>query len=335
MPSADAGAAPHAGVVVIGRNEGERLKRCIASVRAAGACVVYVDSASSDGSADWARAQGVAVVALDMARPFTAARARNAGVQRLLATSPGLALVQFVDGDCEMDPGWLPAATAFMHARPDVVVVCGRLRERHPEHSVYNRLCDAEWDAPAGPATACGGIALMRLAAFTAAGGFREDLISGEEPELCVRLRAAGGQVWRLALPMALHDAAMRRFGQWWRRTVRGGHGFAEGARLHGAPPERHYVAETRRALLWGAALPLATVALALLAHPAWAALGLAYPLQWLRLAWRERAAGRAGRLAWERSLFLVLARFPEAQGVLTYGLNRLRHRRAALIEYK
>lgn len=323
------------GVVVIGRNEGERLKRCIASVQSPGARVVYVDSASTDGSAVWARAQGVEVVALEMDRPFTAARARNAGVQRLLARWPGLAFVQFVDGDCEMDPGWMAAAAQFLRDRPEVVVVSGRLRERHPEHSVYNRLCDAEWDAPAGPGTACGGIALMRLDAFAAAGGFREDLISGEEPELCVRLRAAGGRVWRLALPMALHDAAMLRFAQWWKRTVRGGHGYAEGSAMHGALPERHYVTETRRALLWGAALPVAAVVLALLLHTAWLALLLAYPLQWLRLAWRERAAGRAGRAGLERALFLVLARFPEAQGVLTFGLNRLRRRRAALMEYK
>lgn len=320
------------GVVVIGRNEGERLKRCIASVQSAGARVVYVDSASTDGSAAWARAQGVAVVELDMARPFTAARARNAGVRRLRSDGPAPSFVQFVDGDCEMDPAWLPAAVDFLRSQPEVVVVSGRLRERHPERSIYNRLCDREWDAPAGPAQACGGIALLRLDAFTAAGGFREDLISGEEPELCVRLRAAGGLVWRLAQPMALHDAAMLRFGQWWKRTVRGGHGFAEGAWMHGAPPERHYVAETRRAVLWGAALPLAALAALALSGPVGLVLLLAYPLQWLRLAWRDRAAGRPGR---ERALFLVLARFPEAQGVLTYWLNRLRRRRAALMEYK
>jgi GT2 family glycosyltransferase len=333
VPSGDPAAT--VGVVVIGRNEGERLKRCIASVQSSGAAVVYVDSASTDGSAEWARDQAVTVVALDMDRPFTAARARNAGFQRLWADRPELAFVQFVDGDCEMDPAWVPSAASFLLARPDVAVVCGRLRERHPERSVYNRLCDMEWDASAGPAQACGGIALMRVGAFAASGGFREDLISGEEPELCVRLRASGWQVWRLALPMALHDAAMLHFTQWWKRTVRGGHGFAEGALLHGAPPERHYVAETRRALAWGVALPLAALLPAALFHPAWLSLLMAYPLQWLRLTWRERAAGRQGRQAVERALFLVLARFPEAQGVLTFWINRLRRRRAALMEYK
>lgn len=330
MPTAERPAG--VGVVVIGRNEGERLKRCIGSVQALAAQVVYVDSNSTDGSADWARGQGVDVVVLDLSRPFTAARARNEGLRRLAALAPGLAFVQFVDGDCEVQPGWIPAALGFLRDHPGAVAACGRRRERFPERSVYNRLCDHEWDTPPGQAKACGGDALMRIEAVQTVGGFREDLIAGEEPELCVRLRAAGGQVWRLPEEMTLHDAAMLRFGQWWKRAMRGGHAYAEGAWLHGAPPERHFVAETRRALLWGAALPLSSLALALMVHPAWLTLLLVFPLQLLRLAWRERAGGAAGR---ERALFLLLARFPETQGALTFWVNRLRRRRAGLIEYK
>ncbi len=187
-----------------------------------------------------------------MTRPFTAARARNAGLARL----SGDGFVQLVDGDCELRPGWVAAALAAMAAHPRAVVVCGRRRERHPEASVWNRLCDREWDTPVGPALACGGDALMRLPALRAAGGFREDLIAGEEPELCLRLRRAGGEVWRIDAEMTLHDAAMTRFGQWWRRSRRAGHAFAEGAALHGAGPDRHWVAETRRALIWGRASP-------------------------------------------------------------------------------
>lgn len=319
--------------VVIGRNEGARLVACLASLGArpgAGATrIVYVDSGSTDGSVAAARAAGAEVVELDLARPFTAARARNAGLAAL-AEGAAPELVQFVDGDCEVRPDWIATARRFLAANPRAAAVCGRRRERFPEASVYNRLCDAEWNRPAGPARACGGDAMMRRTALEAVGGFDPELIAGEEPELCVRLRAAGWEIWRLDAEMTLHDAAMTRFGQWWRRTRRGGHAFAEGAWLHGAPPERHCVAETRRALLWGAALPLATLAGAL-ASP-WAFLLLfAWPAQILRLARR----GGGGQEAWERAFFLAIGRIPEALGALEFHWRRLRRRPAGLIEYK
>lgn len=312
------------GAVIIGRNEGARLVACLASFPADVRPLVYVDSGSTDGSVAAARAAGAEVVALDMSLPFTAARARNEGFRRLVALGAP-EFVQFVDGDCVVQPGWLPAARVFLEAHPDVGVVCGRRREMKPEVSVWNRLCDAEWDTPVGQAKACGGDALMRVAAVREVGGYDPTLIAGEEPELCVRLRAAGWTVWRLDQEMTLHDAAMTRVGQWWKRTRRGGHAFAEGAALHGAPPERHWVAETRRALLWGAVLPLVAV-LGALVSPWALLLLLAYPLQMLRL-------GR--RYGWERGVFMVLAKVPEALGVLQYWGNRLRRRKAGLIEYK
>ncbi len=319
------------GVVVIGRNEGQRLRRCLESLSASSQFVVYVDSGSSDGSVSLAESHGVAVVQLDMSAPFTAARARNAGFARLQQIASGLRYVQFVDGDCEMFDTWLPAASAFLDKESDVAVVTGRLRERFPEHSIYNRLCDMEWDRPVGLAKSCGGIAMMRSEVFAAEHGFREDLIAGEEPELCVRIRARGWKVWRLALPMAWHDASILRFGQWWKRTQRGGFAAAEGAWLHGSPPERHGVTRTRGNVLWGIGLPIAIVSLSVV-NPAALLLLLAYPLQVLRLALRDGIRDPARR--W-RALFYVVGRFPEAQGALKFWLNRLRRRRASLIEYK
>lgn len=319
--------------VAIGRNEGRRLTECLASLHRAGVRrVIYVDSGSTDGSVLAAEAAGADVVGLDMRRPFTAARARNAGLQAILSRPDAPDYVHFIDGDCVLQPGWLGQARGFLDANPRAVVACGRRRERFPQASVYNRLCDLEWDTPPGEATACGGDALMRVSALSAAGGYREDLIAGEEPELCLRLRRAGGQIWRLDAEMTLHDAAMTRFGQWWRRSRRAGHAFAEGAALHGAAPERHWLAETRRALAWGAVLPLAI----LLALPVSGALGLllaaAYPAQILRLAARR---GVSQRLSWQVAAFTVLGKFAEAQGVLGYWLNRWRGRRGGLIEYK
>jgi glycosyltransferase involved in cell wall biosynthesis len=314
------------GFVVIGRNEGERLARCLASV--ANRVLVYVDSGSTDGSVALARERASAVVELDPATPFSAARARNAGFKRLLELEPQLDYVQFLDGDCELAPGWLAKAERFLAENPRVAAVCGRLREKHPQRTVYNLLCDIEWDAPRGEARACGGIAMMRVVALAAARGYRADLVAGEEPELCARLRAAGWRIWRLDAEMAAHDAAIARFGQWWRRTLRGGYAYAHLAALHGAPPERLGVRESRSAWLWGCGLPLLAVGLT----PWWGAwaLGLlaAYPLQVLRLALH---GARSPSENWRHAFFLVLGKFPEFAGQLKFRLEP----QARLIEYK
>lgn len=307
--------------VVIGRNEGPHLARCIASLKGVSR-VIYVDSGSADNSLKVAETAHAHVVSLDPGLPFTAARARNAGLAEL---GDEIEFVQFVDGDCVVRDGWLAEATRFLRDTPGAAVVCGRRRERFPEHSVYNRLCDREWDTPVGQARACGGDALMRLDAVRDVGGYRDGLIAGEEPELCVRLRQAGWEIWRIDAEMTWHDAAMERFGQWFKRCRRAGHAYAEGAHLHGAPPERHWTRETRRALAWGLILPLLIVAVGLMSPWGWL-LVLAYPAQVLRLA---------PRLGTEAALFTVLGKFPEALGVIGFHLSRLRGRRAELLEYK
>lgn len=320
------------GVVVIGRNEGQRLEHCLASLRGGADKIVYVDSGSTDGSVQMALARGVQVLALDLSVPFTAARARNEGFSCLQRLLPAMRHVQFVDGDCEVDAGWLAKAQAFLDAHPEVAVVCGRRRERFPQRSVYNLLCDLEWDTPTGQAKACGGDALMRADAFTAVGGYRGDLIAGEEPELCVRLRANDWKIWRLADEMTLHDAAMTRFSQWWRRSMRTGYAFAEGTFLHGAAPELHWQRESRRAWIWGLGLPLGIV-LASVPLGGWGLLlGLIYPLQAVRLA---RRGSRSARENWLQAVFLVLGKFPEMLGQLKFLLNRYGSGKAALIEYK
>ena len=276
--------------------------------------------------------RGAVVVNLDMSRPFTAARARNEGFQRVRQLAPQVEWVQFVDGDCKVAPGWLGDALAFLQAHPEMAAVAGRRSERFPERSVYNWLCDLDWNPAPGAVRAFGGDVLIRVAALAQVGGYREDLIAGEEPELCVRLRAQGWKLWRLDAEMTEHDAAMTRFSQWWKRTTRTGFAFAEGAHLHGAPPERHWVRETRSGWFWGLGIP-ALVALATWLVGPWALLGLAvYPAQVIRLSLRSDGA-------WNRSalyaFFMVLGKFPQALGQLKFVALRMLGRKSRLIEYK
>lgn len=319
--------ASSAGAIIIGRNEGARLIACLDSAIASGLSpLIYVDSGSNDGSIEAARAVGAEVVLLDRDLPFTAARARNAGLEQLANHPAPPCFVQFIDGDCALRENWAATALNFMTAHPKVAAACGRRRERFPEASLYNRLIDREWDSPCGEVRACGGDVLMRVEAVEAAGRYNPSLIAGEEPELCVRLRQAGWAIWRLDAEMTWHDAAMTRFGQWWTRSRRAGHAFAEGAAMHGAPPERHYVAQTRRAVIWGLILP-AMILFGLLITPWALMLVLLWPLKALRLMRRGYDLPHA--------VFLTIGNLSEATGILTYLWKRLSGKHSELIEYK
>ena len=359
-------------IIAIGRNEGDRLRRCLDSVVGLGHTVIYVDSGSTDGSVELARAKGAEVVELDMSQPFTMARGRNAGFARLEEISrkaegerlkaesepsgpiqpsalslqpsgePDIRFVQFVDGDCEVVAGWLDCALAAIEQRPEIAAVSGRRRERFPDRSIYNRIADIEWDAPTGATKYCGGDVLIRAEAFRQIGGYNPTLIAGEDPELSVRLRQFGWTILRIDAEMTLHDMAMTRFGQWWKRGVRSGFAFAEGAAMHGKPPERHWVGHVRSIVIWGIVLPLTIpiLAFAWLTF-AWPPPGaclvpaLAYPLQMLRVARHYHKAGLPWRLAGLYSTACVLGRFPNALGAIRYWYSQLLGRHQTLIEYK
>lgn len=323
------------GLVAIGRNEGSRLRQCLHSVIGKVARVVYVDSGSTDGSIEMARSLGVEVVELDLSTPFTAARARNAGFAHLLCVEPQLEFVQFVDGDCEVVDGWIEQALAELKANPNIAVVCGRRRERFPEQTIYNQLCDIEWDTPIGETKACGGDSMMRVTAFQQAGGFNPALIAGEEPELCVRLRQNGWKIFRLDADMTLHDAQMTRIGQWWKRAMRAGHAYAEGSWLHGGEPERHWVKETRSIWLWGLFVPLLALGGAWTTHGLSLLLLLIYPLQFTRTFLNLRRQNLSNKNAALYALSCTVGKFAQAEGALGFLRTRLLGTQSKLIEYK
>ena len=319
-------------VVIIGRNEGQRLLHCFESLLSQTRKIVYVDSGSTDNSVNKAQQLGVEVVSLDMSLPFTAARARNLGFNQVLSTFPDVNYVQFVDGDCLVYQDWLSSALTFLEHHKNVAVVCGRRKEIFPENSIYNMLCDIEWNTPIGEAKACGGDALMRIDALKSVNGYREDLIAGEEPELCVRLRKAGWRIWRLDADMTQHDANIRHFKQWWKRTVRAGYAFAQGSSIHGAAPELHWVAESRRAMLWAAIIPMLIIICFFINPILGLVLLLVYPMQILRMTFKSSFPLKKAFLY---SLFLVLGKFPEQVGQFKFIWNKLRNKTSKIIEYK
>ncbi|MCO6045353.1 glycosyltransferase [Aeoliella sp. ICT_H6.2] len=323
------------GGVAIGRNEGERLRACLGSLVRDLDHVVYVDSGSEDDSLEMAEQLGVETLLLDTAEGFTAARARNAGFRRLLEIAPEVELIQFVDGDCEVVEGWIPAATQFLQTHPQVAVACGRRREIDPDCNAYHRLAEMEWDTLPGEAHSCGGDALIKRQAFEQAGGYRNSLIAGEEPELCTRLRKDGWTIWRLDEEMTLHDVRMSRFGQWWKRAVRAGHAYAEVAVLHGSLTERHRWRKLLSIYFW-ALLPVFALSLFPLAGTSpLVVTGFAYAIQWARIArYRMRQHGDPLADAFLYAASCIVANWPTAIGSLKYIGNRLRGSRSQLIEY-
>lgn len=326
-------------VVIIGRNEGERLVSCISSVLTQVTDrrrVVYVDSGSTDGSCEIARSHEIAVVELDVSLPFTAARARNAGLAWLIQNAPGFSYIQFIDGDCDLVQSWFDLAVPYLEHSPALAVVCGRRRESHPDASPYNRLADMEWNTPIGEASACGGDALFRTEAIRAVEGYNPSMICGEEPEMCIRMRQKGWKIERISAEMTVHDAAMYRFSQWWKRSVRGGWAVAEGFAMHGAPPERYMTREYVSGWLWGLIIPLIAVVLA------WPSRGLSLlllfgyvPLCLRVYRYRRIQFGDVPDYARLYAVFCILSKFPQAVGQILYWVTRWRGKAATLIEYK
>lgn len=336
-----AAGSEHLGVVVIGRNEGERLRRCLESLGGLVRAAVYVDSGSEDDSVAMARKMGASVVELDTTIPFTAARARNEGFAALRRARADVEMVQFVDGDCEVEDGWLQRASQELHDNPELAVVFGRRRERARDASVYNLLCDLEWDVPAGEVESCGGDALMRVEAFQQCGGFDPTLIAGEEPELSYRLRGHGWKIRCIAAPMTVHDADMHAFSQWWRRALRAGYVEGEGiARLGRRYPRRRAAFSN---VFWALVVPLGVAAVVvtalvmdapLLAVGAVVAMLALYSVMWLRILThaRRRWPSREARLY---ATSCLLAKWPAVHGIATYGWRRLWRQDRRLIEYK
>ena len=312
-------------IVVIGRNEGERLKPCLHAALRDAPIAVYVDSGSADGSAEYARSVGCCVVELDASRPFSAARARNEGFACAMEHAPDTEFVQFVDGDCELEDGWIEGAASTLSERSDVGMVCGRVREMYPEASVYNRLCELEWRQLPGEVRTSGGRFMARARVFQQVGGFRPDVIAGEDDEFSIRVRRQGWKILMIDAPMVSHDAAITSFAQWWRRNRRAGHAYAQVAALHGGGDERYFVRDRQRILIWGLALPVTALAAAPFTHGiSLAVLLCLYGLQFAHIVRGCRKRGWAGRDAWAYGFFTVISRFPALQGLLEYYWRRL-----------
>jgi glycosyltransferase involved in cell wall biosynthesis len=331
---------PSISVVVIGRNEGQRLARCLESVRSMPGFVenntelIYVDSASKDGSPELAVRYGARVIILDAPRT-TAALGRNAGWRAARGE-----YILFLDGDTILHPGFVQAALEPMLHDASIVAVWGHRREIHPEASLYNRILDLDWVYAPGIAEFCGGDVLMRRHALEEAGGYDSELIAGEEPELCHRMRARGYRILHIDHPMTGHDLQITRWGQYWKHAARAGHAFAEISRRFRNSEDKFWDAERKRNLVRGGfwmgslavAVALSIWRLSILPFAIWLAMLLALSL---RSAWRSRWKSQNIPTLLLYGIHSHLQQVPICVGQLGYALDQKRGNQRALIEYK
>ncbi len=332
--------APAISVVVIGRNEGQRLARCLESIRlirgfdGESVEIIYVDSASKDGSPEVAASYGAEVIVVHAERP-TAALGRNAGWRAARAE-----FILFVDGDTILHPGFVKAALEPMLQDASIVAVWGHRREIHPEVSIYNRILDLDWVYAPGIAEFCGGDVLIRRRALEEVGGYDSELIAGEEPEMCRRMRARGYRILHIDHPMTGHDLQMTHFGQYWKRATRAGHAFAEISRRFRDSDDPAWETDRKRNLLrgifWAASLAIALIAsllgFTLLPLALWAALLIALSL---RSAWKSRWKSHDVITLLLYGVHSHLQQIPICVGQLRYSMDQRRGNRRALIEYK
>jgi glycosyltransferase involved in cell wall biosynthesis len=319
-------------LVMIGRNEAKNLAISLPAIQGQINKIIYVDSGSTDGSKELARSYGADVIELDTEQPFTAARARNAGLQAVLNSEIDFKYIQFIDGDCELIPEYLHKALEFLETNPDYGMTCGRRVERHPENSIFNTLCDIEWNTPVGDTAYCGGDVTVRVAAIREIDGYNPELIAGEDPELCVRMRQAGWKIYRIDADMTHHDANITRISQWWQRNKRAGYAFAEGASIH----QHHWVRESRSNWIWGGIFIMIMIA-GLLIHPALLLLILIYPLQAVRLSLKSipNLEKQAYAIKLLYGMDCYVSKLPQFIGQLRFLINKLSKRRQQIIEYK
>ncbi len=236
--------------VIIGVNAESTLEECIRSVvetnYSRGKVHVYfVDGGSTDRSIEIAQSfSGVHVIEIHPEYPSPGI-GRNAGWRK--GSSP---MVQFLDSDTVLDPGWLDKAIDALTEK--VGAVRGNREEINPDASVFNWIGDLEWNGPPGECETFGGDVLIRRLVLEETGGYDDILVGGEDPELSRRVRLKGWKIVQLDDPMTRHDLAMTRVSQYWKRGFRTGYGYAAVAMRHGFGSRQFSIYEFARIIIRG-----------------------------------------------------------------------------------
>jgi glycosyltransferase involved in cell wall biosynthesis len=322
------------GIVVVGRNESDRLNASLESICCYDSIKVYVDSGSVDNSVELAKGYGVHIIELDESSPFTAARARNSGYRFLVSHQPDLKYVQFLDGDSALERGWLKRAYDVLSSSAEVGAVAGVRRERFVKRSVHQLLLDIEWLLLSEQTEYFGGDVMIRRATLDETRGYTDGLIAGEDPELSYRIRRDGWSIRKLLTPMSIHDSGSPGLKSWFIRMTRTGHSYMEVHSLTRESPKPCWRREVSSNFFWGTLFPCSVLAAVPTLPGLVLLLGMLYPVLCLRIYFRfKHRLGKQSARTY--AVYCVLGKFPQAFGQLLYLFKKLTSRRSVLIEYK
>lgn len=185
-------------VVVIGRNEGGNLPRCFESIQKITRRIVFVDSNSSDRSVEIAQEYGIPVIVALDSNFYSAALGRMVG-----ATKCETSLIQFLDGDMELAPDWMPTAVRFMNDNLKAAVAHGFKREFKNENNLEEYTIKA--DQKNWRSDYLQGAYLIKREVYQASGGLDPRFPGEEERDLYVRIHDLGHEVWYIHHLMSSH----------------------------------------------------------------------------------------------------------------------------------
>lgn len=192
-------------VVAIGWNEAENLPRLGRSIAALKEHVdfpvesLYVDSASTDSSAQVAAEWFDSVVDLEPSEHLCAAAGRFAGT--LEARYPW---VFYVDGDMEICPQFFDVIADLAAVEDACFGLIGMYVHRFDNGSVATQVFPRSGRQPSA-ASQFGGAVILRREAVLAAGNWDPSVYGKEEMELYVRLGNGKPVVKYIPLPMVFH----------------------------------------------------------------------------------------------------------------------------------
>lgn len=192
------------------------LPSLLAAARSAGDVeIVYADNGSVDGTLEYLRSVAAPEVRVVQVPVGTIAAVRNAGAR----AAHGRYLA-FLDVDCSVPADYFRAAREVLAGTGASATGCETHVPPNPHwiESAWHEMHFQGRDREVHYLNSAN--FFVARPAFDAVGGFREELLTGEDSDIGQRLRRAGFTIWESTRLLAYHHGNPTSLREFWRRTV-------------------------------------------------------------------------------------------------------------------